>query len=82
MYSDFRGRMLGAQDIPRVIEIMRWYSHNDFLVFFSTADLYATTSGLLPAGSLSSLEAAVRKSPRFRLWFSAPDARIYQVVTP
>ena len=81
MYSDFRGRMLGAQDIPRVIEIMRWYSHSDFLVFFSTADLYATTSGLLPADSLASLEAAVRKSPRFRLWFSAPDARIYQVVT-
>ena len=74
--------MLGASDIPRIIWVMRWYSRSDFLVFFSTADRYATASGLLPAGSLSSLEAAVRNSPRFRLWFNASDARIYEVVKP
>jgi hypothetical protein len=80
MYPDFRGRRLGAQDLPRIITIMGWYSRSGFLVFFSTADRYATTSGLLPAGSLVSLEQAVRSSPRFHLWFRASDARIYQVV--
>jgi hypothetical protein len=80
MYPDFRGRHLGAPDLPRIITIMGWYSRSDFLVFFSTADRYATTSGLLPAGTLVALEQAVRVSPRFHLWFRAPDARIYHLV--
>jgi hypothetical protein len=61
---------------------MDLYSHRNFLVFASSVTRYSVATRLALPGSLQSLERAVARSSRFRLWYRAPDARIYQLVGP
>ena len=80
LYPALRGHRLGAADIQKVVDFMQLYSRSDFLVFAATETRYSVATGLTPAGSLPSLERAVARSSRFRLWYRAPDARIYHLV--
>jgi hypothetical protein len=61
---------------------MRLHPGSNLLVFGSTEDRYAVASGLLPPGSLASLERAVAHSSQFRLWYHNREAAIYQLVKP
>jgi hypothetical protein len=82
LYPALRRHMLGAADIPRVVAFMHLYSHRNFLVFATSETRYSVATGLALPGSLQSLERAVAGSSRFRLWYRAPDTRIYQLVEP
>ncbi len=73
----FRHRQLGAADIDDVVAVLRQYSAHGYLAFATSQDVYAEVFGLAPPGALNSLEEAVARSPRFRVFFTSPTARIY-----
>jgi len=77
----FRYRELGDNDIPDVISLIHQYARSGYMVFSSSQFEYAKIFQLTPPGALNELEAAIRRSPRFRLWFQNRDARIYELVS-
>jgi hypothetical protein len=77
---EFQHRPLGARDLPPIIKLIRRYSPHGYLVFSKAQDTYARMYRLTPRGALADLEAAVARSPRFRLWYRNQDAQIYQVL--
>ncbi len=78
--SQFRGRPLGARDVGAVVAYMRSYSDRGYLVFSASGLEFARVFRLTPPGALEKLEAAIRRSPRFRLWYANRDTRIYELV--
>jgi hypothetical protein len=77
----FRYRDLGANDIPDVISLIHQYARSGYMVFSSSQFEYAKVFQLTPPGALNDLEAAIRRSPRFRVWYQSRDARIYELVS-
>jgi hypothetical protein len=76
----FRNRPLGPRDVPAVIAQILHYGPTGFLIFSTSQENYARMFQLTPPGALHNLERAVARSPRFRLWYGNPDARIYELV--
>ncbi|MDX6715105.1 MAG: hypothetical protein QOH30_1663 [Baekduia sp.] len=76
----FRYRELGPADIPDVISLIHQYAPTGYMVFSTSQSEYAKVFQLTPPGALANLEAAVRRSPLFRIWYQNSDARIYQLV--
>ncbi|WP_256787864.1 hypothetical protein [Frankia sp. AvcI1] len=74
---DLRGRDLGPADVSTVVSEIRKYSSRGYLAFADSGDAYVRTFQLAPAGALGRLEAAVARSPSFRLWYHNADTRIY-----
>lgn len=75
----FRGRPLGAADLPAVRREIENWSPDGFLAFSATQTRYAETYGTTPRGSLDRLEAAVVASGDFQPFYTGPDARIYRL---
>ena len=73
----FRGRRLGARDLPAVAALLRRTRAPRYLILSPSQRRYARYYGLLPAGTFRSLAAALRASPRFRLVFRAGAAQVY-----
>lgn len=79
---DLRHRMLGSADLPAVAafvapsEATRLGGY--FLVLSTGQRIYAEVLGLLPRGSLSSLDAALTQSPDWQVFLRNRDAVIYQ----
>jgi hypothetical protein len=60
--------MRGIVPVPRIEKTLRAYgSPHAFLTLTANQGRYARPYGLLPAGSLQSLEGALRPSPDFLL---------------
>jgi hypothetical protein len=78
--NTFRGRALGAGDIPAVILAMRQYPGAKYLVFSATQYEYAAIFRLTPPGALKQLQAAVAQSPHFKPFYLAPDVWIYRLI--
>jgi hypothetical protein len=76
----FQNRPLGAAQIPAMVSVIHEFSYSGFVVFAASGYEYAAIHDLTPPGALANLERAVAASPRFRLWYSTRDARIYQLV--
>lgn len=76
----FSRHTLGAGDIPATVRDLYSYSRSAYLVFSTSQYKYASIFGTTPSGSLESLQRAVASSPRFRLWYSNADTRIYRAV--
>lgn len=76
----FATRVLGPKDLPAIIAAIRYYSRNGFLVFSATQMRYSEIFHVNPVGALAALERTVEASPRFRLWYSTKDARIFELV--
>jgi hypothetical protein len=76
----FQDRDLGSHDIPQVIARINQYSPYGYLAFTKDETAFAQVLRITPPGALAHLEAAVARSPRFRLWYSSRDARIYELV--
>ncbi|WP_261574397.1 hypothetical protein [Frankia gtarii] len=74
---DLRGRDLGPADVSTVVSEIRKYSTRGYLAFADSGDAYVRTFQLAPPGALGRLEAAVARSPSFRLWYRNNDTRIY-----
>ncbi len=77
----FRHRALGDKDVQDVINVLKAYSTRGYVVFSSTQETYAKIFKLTPPGELQNLEAAIGRSPRFRLWLKNKDTRIYELVS-
>jgi hypothetical protein len=78
--SSFRNRQLGAAEVPNVISIIKQYAQRGYIVFAKDETAYAELYRLTPPGALGHLEAAVARSPDFRLWYGNRDARIYELI--
>jgi hypothetical protein len=77
---EFRGRALGARDVPAVVAAMREYPGTGYLVFSATQFEDAAVYQLAPPGALEDLRSAVARSPYFRLFYQAPEVWIYRLV--
>ncbi len=76
--AGFRGRRLGPKDVPRVEAYMRRFgARHTYLILTSNQERLARLYGLLPAGSVESLDRALRASPRFRLIHARGGAAIF-----
>jgi hypothetical protein len=65
--------------VPAAISVIRQYSDSGFIEFSTTGYAYARVHELTQPGQLQSLELAVASSPRFEVWYRAPDVRIYRL---
>ena len=69
---------LGAADPPRIEKALRGYgAPHTFLTLTASHGRYARLYGLLRAGSLQSLDGAVRASPDFRLVYRRGSSTIF-----
>jgi hypothetical protein len=76
----FQGRQLGAADVPLVTARITEYAQHGYVAFTKDETAYAEIFRLTPPGALGHLEAAVARSPDFRLWYANKDAQIYELV--
>ena len=76
----FEGQQLGAVDVPAIIARIMGYAKHGYLAFTKDETAYAQVEGITPPGALGHLEAAVARSPDFRLWYGNTDAQIYELV--
>jgi hypothetical protein len=76
----FQNRQLGAAEVPDVIARIGQYSRYGYIVFAKDETAYAQVMRITPIGALAHLEAAVARSPAFRLWYANNDAQIYELV--
>lgn len=76
----FQSRPLGAAEIPRVIARIKEYARHGYIVFSKNGTTYAEVFRITPPRALAHLEAAIARSPDFRLWYDNKDARIYELV--
>jgi hypothetical protein len=75
----FRHRLLGAADLPRIVDEITRYGSRGYIMFSSSQERTARILQLTPPGAMRALERAMSQSPRFRLWYANRDVRIYEV---
>jgi GNAT superfamily N-acetyltransferase len=79
----FRGHRLGRADLPRIEAwVRRFGARHTFLVLTSNQERLARLYGLLPDGSVESLNRALRTSRSFRLMHASGDASIFRYEPP
>jgi hypothetical protein len=76
----FQAHQLGAADVPRVADRILEYSRHGYVTFTKDESAYAEALGVTPPGALAHLEAAIAKSPHFRLWYTNSDVQIYELI--
>lgn len=76
-HAELRDHPLGPSDVGAVTTVLDWYGREGYLVFGTSEETYADIYRLTPPGALRSLETALVRSGRFRLWYSTPNTRIY-----
>ena len=76
---EYRGHKLGVVDLPRIERTLRDYAApHTFLTLSALQERHARLYGLLPAGSLQSLDRALRASPHFRLVYRRGSSSIFE----
>ena len=78
----FQSRQLGAADVRRVIYRIEEYSNYGYIAFAKEETAFAQTLHITPQGALAHLEAAVARSPHFKLWYANKDVQIYELIEP
>ena len=84
-FPRFQKRMLTAQDLPALEYTIARYegrARAGYIVISSGMKVDSQVFGVLPAGSLNSLDAALAASPRWRTFYRNQDAVIYELVKP
>jgi hypothetical protein len=76
----FQSRQLGAADVPRVAARIKEYARHGYIAFTKDETSYAQVMGITPSGALGHLDAAVARSPEFRLWYGNSDVQIYELI--
>jgi hypothetical protein len=77
----FQNRHLGPKRVPDLVGQIQQYSPRGYISFSKNETAFAEVMRLTPPGALEDLERAVARSPRFRLFYTNPDVRIYQLVS-
>jgi GT2 family glycosyltransferase len=79
-HPEFRGRQLGARDLPRIERLMRTAGgRRTYLVLTRHQNDFARLNGLLPEGSMARLERALAASADFRPVYRRPGAWIFRL---
>jgi GT2 family glycosyltransferase len=77
-HAVYRRHRLGPADLPRIETTLRGFgSRHTFLTLTASQDRYARLYGLLPAGSMQTLDRALRASPDFRLVYRRGSSSIF-----
>jgi hypothetical protein len=84
----FTGHRLGARDLPHLEAFIRARepyangpgNHPVYVVLTRGQENYGRLNGLIPAGSVTGLTAALERSLHFRLVYSRPTAWIFRYV--
>ncbi|MEN3279124.1 MAG: hypothetical protein V7607_264 [Solirubrobacteraceae bacterium] len=77
-HARYRGHKLGVADLPGIERTLRAYgAPHTFLTLGVSQERHARLYGLLPAGSLQSLDRALRTSPSFRLVYRRGSSAIF-----
>jgi Glycosyl transferase family 2 len=77
-HAAYRNRQLGVADLPRIERTLRAYgAPHTFLTLGRSQERYARLYGLLPDGSLQSLDRALRASPSFHLVYRRGPSSIF-----
>jgi hypothetical protein len=76
----FQNRRLGPKQVPDLVGQIQLYSPRGYIAFSKDETAFAEVMRLTPPGALADLERAVARSPKFRLFYSNPDVRIYQLI--
>jgi GT2 family glycosyltransferase len=78
-----RGRRLGRRDRRRIeATVSRYGAPHTFLILSSSTERFGRLYGLMPAGSLQTLDRALRGSHSFRLVYQHADASIFRYRGP
>jgi hypothetical protein len=78
----FQGRRLGPKRIPDLIGQIELYSPRGYIAFSKDETAFAEVMRITPPGALAELEQAVRASDSFRLAYSNPSTRLYELKAP
>jgi hypothetical protein len=82
--QEFRHRMLGNEDLADIETVVRVYQDamggGGFVAISESEKAYVRAHGVLPEGSLASLDRALAASPEWRVFFRNGDAAIYELV--
>ena len=77
-HAVYRRHRLGRADLPRIERTLRGYgARHTFVTLTASQERYARLYGLLAAGSMSSLDGALRASPDFRLVYRRGSSSIF-----
>jgi hypothetical protein len=75
----FKNRRFVRRDLRPIARSILRYAPNGYLVFSTTQNRFARYYGTTPPGTFEELERWIADSPKFALWYSTPDSRIYRV---
>jgi GT2 family glycosyltransferase len=77
-HAVYRRRRLGRADLPRIERTLRGFgARHTFFTLTASQERYARLYGLLAAGSMTSLDGALRASPDFRLVYRRGSSSIF-----
>ncbi len=77
------GRLLGSASIPAIVTFMQdTYAKHSYLVLSPSEQRYGQLYGLLPAGTLASLDSALKASADFQQVYRREGAVIYSYIGP
>jgi hypothetical protein len=77
--SGFSGHRLGAGDVRRLDAYIRKQGdHRAYVVLSNGQQNYGRLNGLLPAGSVTALTAALKRTQDFRLVYRRPTAWVFE----
>jgi hypothetical protein len=76
--SSLDDKLLGSASIPAIVQFMQdTYAKHSYLVLSPSEQRYGQLYGLLPAGTLASLDSALKASTDFQQVYSRDGAVIY-----
>jgi hypothetical protein len=75
----FDGRPLGDAEVPSIVARIKEYSPHGYISFSKDETEYAEVFKITLPGALADLEAAVARSPHFRLAYANSDSQIYEL---
>ncbi len=78
----FQNQRLGPRRIPDLVGQIELYSPRGYIAFSKDETAFAETMKITPPGALAELEEAVRGSSRFRLAYSNPSVRLFELKEP
>jgi hypothetical protein len=78
--KQFQSHQLGPREVPDVVKRIHKYTRHGYIAFTRNETLYARTFNIIPPGAMGNLEAAIARSPHFRLWYRNSKVRIYELV--
>ena len=78
----FLHRMLGVDDLPALEDEVHAYAAHGYFAITTGMKIYCHVYGLLPDGSLDSLDRALAASNRWKVFYRNQDAVIYELIAP